>query len=623
MKSFKSVLHEAPQQKTRVLLFGRMNPITRGHEENVNAAHAIAQRHGAELHVIASHSHDPKKNPLSPEQKTTHLKRAFGHLSNTHVGTSSKESPTILHQAAEAHRAGVKHLVIAGGGDRAAEYHKLLNTYNGHEGGRHGYYKFKKISIENTGERKEGVSGTDMRKHASSGNFNKFREGLPSKIAKNEKHSQAMYNDVRHGMGVHEDTRDTYISGDRLRLGETVVDTFTGIEGKIVYRGPTYVTVQIDEDISFKRWIDDVDSTMESTDEPNVKGFKDYAVPADIRRNLLDSVSYCPKAVPAFEKLLGNGDYDQGVVLEALDATAHYLAIERRAAEMPGSVDDHGLTQFNEHLRHASQLLSTLGVLDQHRSYIEMHAHKMQELVRKVNVGEAKTHEIQGHQDITDDDLKSIEKHIDSLEWDDIKHLYADQEHGEAEEEEYTPAGDSLDEALSAQQRIKKKFDFLKSKSKREIAATIARHRVSTPERMKKRAVTHARTLIMQRLMGNRQKSQLSAAEKDRIETIVKKSKGAIVRISNRLLPKLRQLEMKRMRHVQEEYPSTISDMGTYGETGNVSTSIDSIDTGSDQRLERNKKRLSGENPDATDTDQAKPEHGSVKRLKHYRKLEV
>jgi hypothetical protein len=457
MKPFKSILHEAPQQKTRVLLFGRMNPITRGHEENVNAAHAIAQKHGAELHVIASHSHDPKKNPLSPEQKTTHLKRAFGHLSNTHVGTSTKEAPTILHQAAAAHKAGVKHLVIAGGGDRAAEYHKLLNTYNGHEGGKHGYYKFHKISIENTGERKEGVSGTDMRKHASSGNFNKFREGLPSKIAKNEKHSQAMFNDVRHGMGVHEDTRDTYVSGNRLRLGETVVDTFTGLQGQIVYRGPTYVTVQIDEEFSFKRWIDDVDSTMEETEEPGVKGFKAFAVPADIKRNLLDSISYCPKAVPAFEKLLGNTQYDQGLVLEALDATAHYLAIEKRAAEMPGSVDDHGLTQFNEHLRHASQILSTLGILNEHRSYIEMHAHNMNKLINN-SVAEAKNIDMQGHQDISDDDLKSIEKHIDDLEDEDVLHIL-DKEHHDEAEESWSPAGAAIDENLNASQRIKKRFD--------------------------------------------------------------------------------------------------------------------------------------------------------------------
>jgi len=164
MKTFRSVVLEAAKPKSRVILFGRMNPITKGHEENVNAAHAIAQKHGADLHVIASHSQDAKKNPLTAAQKVKHLKRAFGHLSNTEVKTSSKEAPTILHHAAQAHAAGVKHLIIAGGGDRAAGYHKLLHDYNGVEGKAHGYYKFDKISIENTGERKEGVSGTDMRK---------------------------------------------------------------------------------------------------------------------------------------------------------------------------------------------------------------------------------------------------------------------------------------------------------------------------------------------------------------------------------------------------------------------------------------------------------------------------
>ena len=135
---------------------------------------------------------------------------------------------------------------------------------------------------------------------------------------------------------------------------------------------------------------------------------------------------------------------------------------------------------------------------------------------------------------------------------------------------------------------------------------------------MKKRAITHARTLIMQRLLAKRKKAQLSSAEKDRIETILKKSKGAVMRISNRLLPKLRQLEMKRMRNVQEDYPSTVGDMGTYGETGNVDTKLD---TGNDERLIKNKKRLNGEKPE--DEVKQDVETGAVKRLKHFRKLEV
>jgi nicotinamide mononucleotide adenylyltransferase len=624
MKTFRSVVTEAAKPKSRVILFGRMNPITKGHEENVQAAHDIAQKHGADLHVIASHSHDAKKNPLSAEQKVKHMKRAFGHLSNTELKTSSKEAPTILHHAAQAHAAGVKHLVIAGGGDRAAGYHKLLHDYNGVEGKAHGYYKFNKISIENTGERKEGVSGTDMRKHAASGNFDKFRAGLPSRIAKNEKHSQEMYQHVRSGMGVHEENRESYVAGQRLKLGEDVLDSFTGLQGRIVYRGPTYVTVQIDESLSFKRWIDDVDSLSEEDALPDIASFKEYQVPDDIANNLLGSLNYCPKAMAAFRPLLGNSEYDQGLVLEAIDATAHYLAIERRAAEIPGSVDDHGLTQFNEHLRHAAQILSTLGVLANHRSYMEQHAHDMQSLVQyNDDVAEARAHEIQGHQDIADEDLRSIEQHIDNLEWKDIEYLYKDQDHEEAEEESWEPDGNII-EGLTAAQRIKKRFEFMKTKSKREIAAQVARHRISTSGRLKKRSIVHARNLIMSRLLQGRSKSQLSAAEKDRVEKIVRNAKASVVRISNRLMPKLRQLEIQRMRHVREERrePNQATDLIYDGEEHGYETTMrHDTDTSGNETLTYVKAHLSGNTAPAKPAEGAKPRE-TIKRLKHFRKME-
>ena len=512
MKSFRTIITEAPKPKTRVLLFGRMNPITRGHEENVMGAHAIAQRHGGELHVVASHSHDPKKNPLSPEQKMTHMKRAFGHLPNTHLGTSSAESPSILHQATAAHRAGVKHFVIAGGGDRAEGYRKLLNDYNGVEGKKHGYYKFDKISVENTGERREGVSGTDMRKHAASGNFEKFRAGLPSRIAKNEKHSQEMYHHVRSGMGVHEETREPYVAGQVLLLGEDVVDSFTGLSGKIVYRGPTYVTVQIDETTSFKRWIDDIDVEQRAD---ALQGFRGFATEASI--------------------------------------------VEQESDE-----------------------------------------------------------------ELTEKDIKAIEDSIDGMSDAELERLVS----------ESTDLGeDELDEELTAADRMKKKLNFLKSKSKREVAATISRHRSATQGRLKSRSISAARRMIMKRLLAKRKKSQLSAAEKTRIETILSKSKNAVVRISNRLMPKLRQLELKRMRgRVHEANQAT--DLDYDAEKHAVDTvAAHDTDVANNERLASIKKKLQGQPADAENqsgevknlepgTSNIDPGQ-TIHRLKHFRKMEV
>lgn len=610
MKTFRSIVQEAAQPKSRVLLFGRMNPITKGHEENVNAAHKIAEKHGADLHVIASHSHDPKKNPLSPEQKMTHLKRAFGHLSNTHVGTSSKEEPTILHQASKAHAAGVKHLVIAGGGDRAAGYHKLLHDYNGVKGKSHGHYKFDKISIENTGERKEGVSGTDMRKHAAGGHFDKFRAGLPSKIAGNEKHAQEMYHHVRSGMGVHEENRNDYITGQRLRLGESVVDTFTGMTGQIVYRGPTYVTVQIDETTSFKRWIDDVDSLhewdeMTDTSEFEIQPFKNFiSTPADVVKYHMDRLHYCPGAQAAFKPMIGDLKYDQGTVQAAIDSTAHYLDIEEHATN-DQRLDDHGVSEFNRHLRQAGQLLSSLGVMAEHRGYMETHAHAMMSLIDQLDasdLGEAKSINLQGHQDLNDDDLKSLEKHIDDLEEKDIDKLYKATQKSMADAEM-----EPIDEDLNAVQRMKKKFDFIKSKSKREMAARVARKRMSSQGRLKKRAIAAARHLMMQRLLKGRDKSSLGAAEKSRIEGIVHRNKAGIIRISNRLMPKLRDYEIKRLGHQVKEEADDLS---------------------AQSRLDHTIAHLSGVRPTTpSNPDPSMPVTGvkpnnTMSRLKNFRKLE-
>lgn len=198
MLTIRKLLEE--RKKTVAILYGRMNPPTKGHEENVNGLKALAAKNNADHKVIASRSHDASKNPLSPETKEKHLKRAFP---NTHIEMADKQHPTLLHHATKAHSEGYKNLIVTGGGDRANEYHHLLHKYNGVEG-RHGYYKFDNISVHSTGERKKGVSGTDMRNHVKNGDYNSFKRNLPTAIQKNDSHSKELYNDVRKGMGLHE-----------------------------------------------------------------------------------------------------------------------------------------------------------------------------------------------------------------------------------------------------------------------------------------------------------------------------------------------------------------------------------------------------------------------------------
>ena len=204
MKRFSQFVQEAAGDSHHVLAFGRMNPITSGHENVIKKVHDIAKKHGAGHTVVVSHTQDAKKNPLTAAQKVKHAKRAFP---GTNIKAGSKESPSILHHAAELHAQGVKHLHVVAGSDRTKEMHGLLHRYNGvpskdgHKG-----YNFKSITVHSAGERDpdasgtKGISASKMRSHAETGNKKAFHAGAPSKMS--AAHKDAMYHDVRRGMGV-------------------------------------------------------------------------------------------------------------------------------------------------------------------------------------------------------------------------------------------------------------------------------------------------------------------------------------------------------------------------------------------------------------------------------------
>ena len=205
MKSFSELLREeAKAEKHHAMTFGRMNPPTSGHLKLVDKVKDVAAKHNASHSVVVSHSQDAKKNPLSGEQKVKHLKR---YSPETSFKSSSKEHPSVLHHAAELHKKGVTHLHMVVGSDRVKEMHHILHKYNGVESS-HGKYHFKKITVHSAGHRDpdaegtEGMSGSKMRHHASTGNYKEFKKGVPGHVP--EHHAKELYHDVRKGMGVHE-----------------------------------------------------------------------------------------------------------------------------------------------------------------------------------------------------------------------------------------------------------------------------------------------------------------------------------------------------------------------------------------------------------------------------------
>ena len=206
MKSFLELTEEAKQgEKHHVMTFGRMNPPTTGHLKLIDKVKEVAHKHNAEHSVVVSHSQDAKKNPLSGAQKVKHLQR---YSPGTHFVSSSKEHPTFLHHAEKLHKQGITHLHMVVGSDRVKEMKEKLHKYNGtHKGA---LYNYKKITVHSAGHRdpdaegSEGMSGTKMRQHASTGNHKEFRKGVPPHVS--DKHSKELMHDTRKGMGLHEDT---------------------------------------------------------------------------------------------------------------------------------------------------------------------------------------------------------------------------------------------------------------------------------------------------------------------------------------------------------------------------------------------------------------------------------
>jgi len=141
------------------------------------------------------------------------------------------------------------------------------------------------------------------------------------------------------------------------------------------------------------------------------------------------------------------------------------------------------------------------------------------------------------NEQFSEDDINEM---VDSLTWEDIVDLYSEEELIEEETEQ-------LDEKISAQSRLKRRQGFARGKTKRNTAKGIKLKRASTPETLQKRAQLAARRAIYQRFLRGRDKSALSASEKDRIEQQVKSMKNIQSSIATRMIPKMRSIEQKRL----------------------------------------------------------------------------
>ena len=269
---------------TAVFTFGRFNPPTIGHQKLLDKVASVAKSNpGAPYYIFASHSENPKKDPLPYVKKVAYMKKMFSKHSRNITTTRDR---TVFELAVTLHNKGHRAIVMVVGSDRVTEFDTLLNKYNGVEG-RHGYYGFDNIEVVSAGERDpdaEGVTGmsaSKMRAAASANDYDTFKLGLP----KNFNNGMSLFKDVRKFMGIRESfiehqvnmteedvIRDMYIENKIFCIGDIVEDDYSGVSGAVVRRGTNYLVFAEGDGTTHKRWLYEVRRVKQDKDVEDMKG---------------------------------------------------------------------------------------------------------------------------------------------------------------------------------------------------------------------------------------------------------------------------------------------------------------------------------------------------------------
>ena len=292
---------------TLTIAFGRFNPPHLGHLELMNtAANSVEDEKDAYM-IVPSRSNDPKKNPLDPNTKVDIMKSMFPqHADNI---MNDNKTRTIFDVLNSANNDGYTNVRIVGGADRVKEFNKLATNYNGK------LYDFDNVEVISSGERDpdaegvEGLSASRMRLAASENDFKAFKKGLPKDL--NDKKKKEIFTTVRSSMGINEkwniweiapkfdlqSLRENYIGEKIYKIGQLVENLNTGLVGRIIRRGTSYIICVAENNIMFKSWIKDV---SESKKEFKYKPYTDISgVPADQRLIGTDSLrKYAETMVP-------------------------------------------------------------------------------------------------------------------------------------------------------------------------------------------------------------------------------------------------------------------------------------------------------------------------------------
>ena len=156
-----------------VISWGRMNPVTVGHEKVVNFLKQKAKEVFGTPLLFVSHTHDKNKNPLPYDFKIKILRMAFGKI------VQKSEHKTIFDVLLNLSTSYSK-IILVVGQDRKEEFEQMMKRFVP------SYFdvEYEIISAGNRNESSsiEGISGSKMRHFVCINNYNMFKYYLPTKI---------------------------------------------------------------------------------------------------------------------------------------------------------------------------------------------------------------------------------------------------------------------------------------------------------------------------------------------------------------------------------------------------------------------------------------------------------
>ena len=273
-----------PSSEGVVVVFGRFNPPTVGHQKLLDKAASEASRLGYDFKIYPSRSVDAKKNPLQPGAKIEYMKKMFSDYEE-----SIKDDPnarTIFDVLVAAANLGYKGVTIVVGQDRLSEFQSLAQKYNGD------LYNFEDLQVISAGARDpdsdgiEGMSASKMRDAVAKDDFKAFAKGIPN-IGNMEKKN--LFNLIQKSMGATDEQlrgtvasetwqhapkldpfglRVAYLKEQCFKVGSLVENVNTGVRGRITRRCANHVIVQTPEHTMFKAWLKDLAEAYDvGTDE--------------------------------------------------------------------------------------------------------------------------------------------------------------------------------------------------------------------------------------------------------------------------------------------------------------------------------------------------------------------